>query len=334
MTFLDNSRKIYVAGANGMVGSAICRLIESNNFSKEKKIILKTTRNELDLTNQNHVENWFCKNQPDVVIIAAAKVGGIMANQSYPVQFLLENLKIQNNLIEASYKNGVKRLVFLGSSCIYPKFSEQPIKEEYLLTNSLEETNQCYAIAKIAGLKLCDAYRRQYDFDAISLMPTNLFGPKDNYDSKNSHVMAALIRKFYEAKRNNLEKVVCWGSGNPLREFLYVEDFAEASLFCLNNWFPDQKNSPKDSKGNSLSWLNVGSDYEISIKELAEKISKIIDYRGKIIWDETKPDGTPRKKLDNTNIYKLGWVPKTSLDCGIRKTIKSYEEEFCCKYNS
>ena len=234
---------------------------------------------------------------------------------------------VQNNLIEASYKFGVNRLLFLGSSCIYPKYSIQPIKEEYLLTGELENTNQSYAIAKIAGLKLCQAYRKQYDFDAISLMPTNLYGPRDNYHFNNSHVMASLIRKFYEAKVQNLKTVTCWGSGNPLREFLYVDDFAEACLCALRYWDPNKEDAPKDSKGNKLNWLNVGSDFEISIKNLSKKISEIIDYKGEIIWDKSKPDGTPRKKLDNSSIKKIGWHPKTNLDKGIIKTINYFKKE-------
>tara|TARA_Y100000739_G_C20574122_1_gene449317 strand:- start:146 stop:1162 length:1017 start_codon:yes stop_codon:yes gene_type:complete len=324
---LDKNWKIFVAGANGMVGSSICRLLNKYNFKTEKKNLLAPTREDLDLTDFKKVEQWFAKNKPDIVIIAAAKVGGIMANKNQPVAFLLENLRIQNNLIEASHKFGVKRLLFLGSSCIYPKFSKQPIKEEYLLTESLEETNQWYAIAKIAGLKLCEAYRNQFDFDAISLMPTNLFGPKDNYDINSSHVMASLIRKFCEAKNNNHKKVICWGSGEPLREFLYVEDFAEACLFTLIKWFPDQINAPKDSNGNALNWLNIGSNFEISIKDLANKISNIVQFEGEIIWDETKPNGTPRKKLDSSQITKLGWKPRTDLTNGIKKTILSYHKE-------
>ncbi len=328
MNYLNNKWKIFIAGSNGMVGSAICRLLNEYNFNDKNKNLLTPSRSDLDLTDSDKVNKYFSLNKPDIVIVAAAKVGGIMANNNKPVEFLIENLKIQNNLIEAGYTFGVKRLLFLGSSCIYPKFSKQPIREEYLLTNTLEETNQWYAIAKIAGLKLCEAYRKQFDFDAISLMPTNLFGQKDNYDSENSHVMAAFIRKFYEAKHNNFEKVICWGSGKPLREFLYVDDFAEACIFTLTNWFPNKNNSPKNSNGKPLYWLNVGSNFEITIKDLAEKISAIIGYEGEIIWDKSKPDGTPRKKLDNSQINKLGWNAKTDLDSGIKKSINFFEEEF------
>ncbi len=331
MSLLDKKDKIYVAGSNGMVGSAICKLLKKEGYTKENKKLITNSKKELDLTDFEQVKKWFVENKPDIVIIAAAKVGGILANNKYPVDFLLDNLKIQNNLIESSWKNGVKRLLFLGSSCIYPKLSNQPIKEEYLLTDSLEETNQWYAIAKIAGLKLCEAYRRQHEFDAISLMPTNLYGPKDNYNLEDGHVMAALIRKFHEAKIKNNNEVICWGSGKPLREFLFVEDFAEASIFALKKWDPNLVNSPKDNDGKSLYCLNVGSDFEISIFDLAHKIATISGFKGKIIWDESKPDGTPRKKLDNTHLKKIGWEAITDLDCGIRKTIDSFLEEYKVK---
>ena len=278
MSLLDKKDKIYVAGSNGMVGSAICKLLKKEGYTKENKKLITNSKKELDLTDFEQVKKWFAENKPDIVIIAAAKVGGIMANNKYPVDFLLDNLKIQNNLIESSWKNGVKRLLFLGSSCIYPKLSNQPIKEEYLLTDSLEKTNQWYAIAKIAGLKLCEAYRRQHKFDAISLMPTNLYGPKDNYNLEDGHVMAALIRKFHEAKIKNNSEVICWGSGKPLREFLFVEDFAEASIFALKKWDPNLVNSPKDKDGKSLYWLNVGSNFEISIFDLAQKIATICGF--------------------------------------------------------
>ena len=327
MSLLDKKDKIYVAGSNGMVGSAICKLLIKEGYTKENKKLITNSKKELDLTDFEQVKKWFAENKPDIVIIAAAKVGGILANNKYPVDFLLDNLKIQNNLIESSWKNGVKRLLFLGSSCIYPKLSSQPIKEEYLLTDSLEKTNQWYAIAKIAGLKLCEAYRRQYNFDAISLMPTNLYGPKDNYSLKGGHVMAALIRKFHEAKIKNNNEVICWGSGKPLREFLFVEDFAEASIFALKKWDPNLVNSPKDNEGKSLNWLNVGSEFEISIFDLAQKIAEISGFKGKIIWDESKPDGTPRKKLDNTHLKQIGWKAITDLDCGIRKTINNFLKE-------
>ena len=328
MSFLLKKNKIFIAGSNGMVGSSISRMLNKKGFISFKGNLLTPKRDELDLTDISKVKKWFSQNKPDVVINAAGKVGGILANSEYPVQFLLDNMKIQNNLIEASWEFGVKRLMFLGSSCIYPKFSKQPIKEEYLLTSKLEETNQWYAIAKISGLKLCEAYRNQYKFDTISLMPTNLYGPKDNYDLKNCHVMAALIRKFSEAKKNNSDEVICWGTGNPLREFLYVEDFAEACIYLLENWFPNKYPSESNEIPQPINWLNVGSDFEISIKDLALLIAKIVGYRGNILWDETKPDGTPRKKLDTTKINNIGWRPRTNLETGIKKTLDSFNKEF------
>ena len=331
MKSIDHNDKIFIAGSNGMVGQALCRLLNKKGFNRKNKNFLIPSKKDLDLTNNKQVEIWFNKNKPDVVINAAAKVGGILANNNMPVDFLLENMKIQNNLIEASWKNKVKRLLFLGSSCIYPKFCNQPIKEEYLLTDSLENTNQWYAIAKIAGIKLCEAYRRQYGFDAITIMPTNLYGPNDNYSNQNSHVMASLIRRFYEAKINNYSNVVCWGTGNPLREFLYVDDLAEACLYLLENWSPTDKDSPKDINGNPLNWLNIGSEYEISIKELSQKIANIVNYNGEIVWDNSKPDGTPRKKLDTTRVNKLGWKAKTNLDEGIISTLKSFKYEYANK---
>ena len=326
MPLLNKDHSICVAGSSGMVGSSVCKLLIKEGYNFKNKNLFTLSRNIIDLSDHHKVKNWFNNYRPDVVINAAAKVGGIMANKKKPVEFLLENLKIQNNIIENSFNSGVKRLLFLGSSCIYPKFCKQPIKENYLLTDYLESSNQWYAIAKIAGLKLCEAYRKQYAFDAISLMPTNLYGPGDNYDLDNSHVMPALIRKFYEAKKNNLDFVKCWGSGKPLREFLFVEDLAEACLFVLKNWEPNKTNSALDSEGNPLNWMNIGSSSEVTIKDLAMKISQIIGYDGKIIWDTGMPDGTPRKKLDTYLINKLGWYPKTTLDIGISKTISSFIE--------
>ena len=323
MALLEKKDKIYVAGSNGMVGSAICRLLNKKGYKTTKNNLFTPSRDELDLTNINNVEKWFENHNPEIVIIAAAKVGGIVANMTMPVDFLLENLKIQNNLIETSWKFGVKRLVFLGSSCIYPKLSNQPIKEDYLLSSDLEETNQWYAIAKIAGLKLCQALKNQYGFDAISLMPSNLYGPKDNYHPNHSHVMAALIRKFYDAKIKNKKEVVCWGTGKPLREFLHVDDLAEACFFLLKNWLPSINNSPLDINGSPLNWINVGCNFEISIKELAFKISHMMNYEGKILWDSDKPDGTLRKKLDTSYINKLGWEAETDLDKGIKMTLES-----------
>ena len=323
---LNKYNSIFIAGAYGMVGNAILNLL-NKKFKKSNvsPTIFAPTKIELNYLDSTSVNNWFKLNKPEIVIISAAKVGGIIANSRYPSSFLLENLKIQNNLIEASYKHQVKRLLFLGSSCIYPKFSKQPIKEEYLLSGSLEKTNESYAIAKIAGIKLCAALNNEFGFDALCLMPTNLYGPGDNYSLHSSHVLPALIRKFDEAKENNIDKVICFGSGDPLREFLYVDDLAEACLYTLENWIPSKNNFPLDQNGRILYWLNVGSDQEISIKSLAEKIAEFINYKGKILWDKTKPDGTPRKKLDCSKINSLGWYSKTNLDEGIQKTIKNYQ---------
>ena len=315
-----NYEKIFIAGSNGMVGSAIKRFLKHKLKSADQNV-LTPSRQELDLTNIEEVKLWFKKNKPTVVILAAAKVGGIYANNNCPADFLIENLKIQTNVIHTAYLFGVRRLLFLGSSCIYPKFSKQPIKEEYLLSGHLEETNEAYAIAKIAGIKLCESLRFQFGFDAIALMPTNLYGPNDNYDLLNSHVMAAMIRRFREATKVNRNIVSCWGSGSPLREFLHVDDLADAVFFCLENWFPNQKNAPADSKGKPLIYLNVGTGKDISIKELALKIAELTEFKGKILWDKTKPDGTPKKQLDITAISSLGWKPKITLDEGIRKTI-------------
>ena len=273
------------------------------------------------------VKDWFKINQPTIVILAAARVGGILANLESPTEFILENIKIQNNIIENAWNFGVKRLLFLGSSCIYPKYASQPIIEESLLTGPLEETNQWYAIAKISGLKLCEALRKQYNFDAISVMPTNLYGPHDNYHPMHSHVMAAFIKKFCDAKKHLLPSVTFWGSGKPFREFMHVDDLASAIIFLLENWDPDSKNAPLDNKGNPLYILNIGTGEDISIKRLSNKISNLIGYNGKILWDKTKPDGTPRKKLDIKRIKSLGWNPKISLEEGIINTIKSYKEE-------
>lgn len=323
------NEKIFVCGANGMAGSAILRNLISSGYGDKKYDgkILFPSREELDLTHYESVKKWFHLNKPSVVIIAAAKVGGILANFSYPYDFLIENLKIQNNVIELSYQFGVKRLLFLGSSCIYPRNCEQPIKEEFLLSGSLESTNQFYAIAKISGIKLCESLRTQKGFDAISLMPTNLYGPGDNYHSDNSHVIASLIKKFSEGKDLKSEKVICWGTGNPLREFLHVDDLGNAVVFALENFDPSENKSAKDSSGNGLTFLNVGTGDEISIRKLAHKISEIIQFKGEIIWDKDKPDGTPRKLLDSSQIKKLGWRPSIDLQKGLYETIKNYQLE-------
>ena len=297
--------KIYIAGHNGMVGSACLRLFQLRGY---KNLIFKTSK-ELDLRNQMEVNSFFEDQKPDAVIIAAARVGGIHANNTYGYDFLIDNLQIQNNLISASEKNNVGKVIFLGSSCIYPKMAPQPLKEEHLLTGSLEETNQWYAIAKIAGLKSIEALNKYKNKNYVSLMPTNLYGQNDNYDLNNSHVLPALIRKFHEAKINNHSEVVLWGSGEPLREFLYVDDLAEAILYSLVN--------DLDS-----DLYNIGSGDEISIKELAEMIQKIIGHNGKIIWDTSMPNGTPRKLLDSSRFLSKGWSPKTNLRDGIEKVYK------------
>ena len=321
--------KIFVAGANGMAGSSICRMLERHGYglNKNNGKILKPNRKELNLLNLNEVENWFKKNQPTIVILAAAKVGGILANSTLPADFLLQNIKIQTNVIETSWRAGVKRLLFLGSSCIYPKFANQPIKEESLLKGSLEKTNEGYAISKIAGIKLCESLRIQYGFDAISLMPTNLYGPGDNYHETESHVMAALIRKFYEANENKSKSVTCWGTGSPLREFMHVDDLGEAVVFALENWFPEASNAPLDQNGNPLLYLNIGTGLDISIKDLSTKIATAIGFKGKVIWDRSKPDGTPKKQLDISKIKALGWSSKIELDQGIRNTISNFINE-------
>ena len=320
--------KIFIAGASGMAGRAIYRSLLKKGYGDKKKggNLLIPSRKDLDLSRKDSVKDWFKKNKPSVVIIAAAKVGGILANSSFPADFILENIKIQTNIIETSWEFGVKRLLFLGSSCIYPKNCPLPISEDSLLSGPLEKTNEQYAIAKIAGIKLCEALTKQYNFDAISLMPTNLYGPGDNYSSGNSHVMAAMIKRFSEAKKFNLKSVTCWGSGNPLREFLYVNDLGDAVVFALEKWDPLSPNSPLDHEGNPLFYLNVGTGKDIKIKELAVKIASLFKYEGKIVWDLDKPDGTFRKILNTSRLSKLGWKYSTSLDEGLRKTISSYEK--------
>ncbi len=321
--------RIFIAGSSGMVGSAIKRAYLNIGFDKDflSKNLLTPNHSELDLTNYQMVETWFQRNKPTIVIIAAAKVGGIYANDNHPYDFILENLKIQTNLVELSWKNNVKTLLFLGSSCIYPKFAPQPIKEEYLMTDKLEKTNEFYALAKIAGIKLCQALRIQHKFNSICLMPTNLYGPGDNYHSLNSHVIPGLIKKFHNAKENHLNSVNCWGSGSPLREFLYVDDLAEACLYIIEKWHFSKNHLPRDENGNEIFWLNVGTQYEISIKDLANKIAILMDYKGDIFWDKNMPDGTPRKKLDTAKINHLGWLAKTNLDKGLRFTLEAFENE-------
>ncbi|CAE06938.1 GDP-L-fucose synthase family protein [Parasynechococcus marenigrum] len=306
--------RIYVAGHRGMAGSAIFRALERGGYHQ----LLTASRSELDLLDGPSVQAWFTKHQPTVVVLAAAKVGGIQANSSYPADFLLENLKIQTHVIETAWRSGVQRLLFLGSSCIYPKFAEQPIKEEALLSGALEPTNEWYAIAKIAGIKLCESLRRQHGFDAISLMPTNLYGPGDNYHSTNSHVLPALIRRFHEATKANAETVTCWGTGSPLREFLHVDDLGEACLFALEQWSP----APSE-----LSYLNVGTGVDLSIRELAEAVAIATHYQGEICWDITKPDGTPKKQLDVNRLKALGWSSRIPLAEGLARTVEIFRHE-------
>ena len=320
--------KIMIAGANGMVGSAIYRAFCELNISSFKKEILIPSSKELDLSNYKIVDEWFSNNRPNIVILAAAKVGGIYANTKYPADFLLENLKIQTNLIEISHKYKVRKLLFLGSSYVYPKHAKQPIIEEELLEGKLEITSEYYSIAKIAGIKLCESLKLQYGLNAICLIPPNLFGPRDNYHPKNSHVLPSLIKKFSDAKEKNSDSVTCWGTGHQLREFMFVDDLADACIYALENWDLNKQNAPKDKFGNSLSWLNVGSDIEISIKDLSNKIAELIGFKGKIIWDENMPNGNLRKKLNSKRFHSLGWKPKTTLDEGLLKTIYDYKKNY------
>lgn len=301
--------KIFVAGSNGMVGSAIIRILEHNGFTN---IITKNSKT-LDLRNQQAVLDFFEKEKPEYVFLAAAKVGGIFANNAYPAEFIYDNIMIQNNVIHAAYLNKVEKLLFLGSSCIYPKFASQPLKEEYLLTGSLEPTNEAYAIAKISGLKMCEFYKKQYGCNFISAMPTNLYGINDNFNLQNSHVLPALLRKFIEAKKNKASEVIIWGSGTPLREFLFVDDLAEACVFLMEHY-------------DDVETVNIGTGEDVSIKTLATTIKEIVGFEGKLVFDETKPDGTPRKLLDVSKINKLGWKHKTKLEEGIMKTISWIEE--------
>ncbi len=323
MNLINKKDNIFIAGHTGMVGSAVKRCLKKNGYTN----LLLPSRKALDLLNNRSVEKWFSSNNPQVVILAAAKVGGIEANSRYPADFILENLKIQTNIIENSWKKGIKRFLFLGSSCIYPKLAPQPLKEEYLLTGPLEPTNEPYAIAKIAGIKLCSTLKKQYGFDAISLMPTNLYGPGDNYHLNNSHVMPALISKFHKAKVNNEKEVICWGTGSPKREFLFVDDLAEAIVFVLENI--SSKNQLINDVGLSIDGiLNIGTGLDISIKRLANLISSEFNYEGQIIWDSSKPDGTPRKLLDVSKSNELGWKSKTTLEEGIKLTINNFEKEY------
>lgn len=301
--------KIFVAGSKGMVGSALVRKLNANGYQN----IIEKTSGELNLINQQSVRDFFKQEQPEYVFLAAAKVGGIVANYTYPASFIYDNLMIQSNIIQAAYDYKVKKLLFLGSSCIYPKMAPQPLKEEYLLTGSLEPTNEAYAIAKIAGLKMCQYFKQQYGCNFISAMPTNLYGINDNFDLNNSHVLPALLRKFIEAKNNNLKNVVVWGSGSPFREFLFVDDLAEACLFLMETY-------------NGNETINIGTGEEISIRGLAELIKGIIGFDGELLFDASKPDGTPRKLLDVSRLNALGWKHQTSLTEGINKTLSWIRE--------
>ena len=303
---MNANSKVYVAGNTGLVGSAIVRMLHMKGYTN----ILSTPSSHWDLRRQDDVERFFRINEPEYVYLAAAKVGGIGANSNYPAPFIYDNLMIQSNIIDAARKFGVKKLLFLGSSCIYPKMCEQPIKEEYLMTGPLEPTNDAYAIAKIAGIKLCQAYRKQYGFNAISLMPTNLYGPKDNFDLESSHVLPAMIRKFHEAK----DRVVLWGDGSARREFLHVDDLADACFTAMRYY-----NEPEP--------INVGTGEDITIKELSSIVSSVVGFNGNIEWDTTKPNGTPRKVLDVSKIKSLGWEPKISLQEGIKRTYEWYKDQ-------
>ncbi|MCX6170084.1 MAG: GDP-L-fucose synthase [Ignavibacteriales bacterium] len=309
-----NNKKIYIAGHKGMVGSAILRRFKSAGFDN---FVLRSLE-ELDLRQQNEANRFFSYEKPEVVIIAAAKVGGILANNKYRAEFLYDNLMIEANIINEAYKNGTEKLIFLGSSCIYPKLAPQPLKEEYLLSDYLEYTNEPYAIAKIAGIKLCESYYKQYGCNYYSIMPTNLYGYYDNFDLESSHVLPALMRKFHEAKINNNDKVQIWGTGKPCREFLFVDDLADAIYFLFD------KINARDLYDNSLTHLNIGTGQDISIEELSKMIKRIIGFNGEINYDSSKPDGTPKKLLDVSRLHQLGWEHKTSLEDGIELTYKWY----------
>ena len=316
---MDSSVKIYIAGHRGMVGSAVWRALEAKGYHN----LIGKSSQELDLRKQEAVNQFMIEQRPDVIIDAAAKVGGILANNDYPYPFLMENLQIQNNLIDAAHKYDVQKFIFLGSSCIYPKLAPQPLKEDYLLTDSLEPTNEWYAIAKIAGVKACEAIKKQFKKDFVSLMPTNLYGPFDNFDLKSSHVLPAMLRKFHEASQNNDAPVTLWGSGKPMREFLHVDDLAQAVIFALENVLPEYL-------------YNVGTGTDVSIKNLAKIIQETTGHKGDIIWDASKPDGTPRKWMDSSKMHALGWQPTYSLSQGIMQTYawfnRQLDEQKTIKY--
>ncbi len=309
---MKKDARIYVAGHRGMVGSAIGRELARQGFTH----VTGRTHAELDLLDAGAVRRFYAEEQPEFVFVTAAKVGGIHANAVFPAQFLYENLQIQNHLIHGAKEAGVKKLLFLGSSCIYPKLAPQPLHEDYLLSGPLEPTNEWYALAKIAGIKMCQAYRRQYGCDFISAMPTNMYGPNDNYDLQNSHVMPALIRKFHEAKLAGAPNVVCWGTGTPLREFLHADDLARACVFLMEHYSEEQ-------------FINVGYGSDVTIRELAETLKRIIGFQGEIVWDTTQPDGTPRKLMDSSRLLALGWKPQVNLEQGIALAYEDFRKRFC-----
>jgi GDP-L-fucose synthase len=308
---LSRDARIYVAGHRGLVGSAIWRELQHRGIAR----LIGQTRAELDLMDAAAVRKFYAAEKPEFVFVAAARVGGILANDRHPAEFLYENLQIQNNLIHGAWQIGVRKLLFLGSSCIYPKHAPQPLKEEYLLTGLLEPTNEWYAVAKIAGIKLCQAFRRQHGCDFISAMPTNMYGPNDNYDLQTSHVLPALIRKFHEAKTTGAHAVTCWGTGAPLREFLYADDLARACVFLMENYSDDQ-------------FINVGSGSDLSIRELAQLVKRVVGFAGEIVWDTSKPDGTPRKLMDSSRLFALGWKPQINLETGIRLAYEDFLKRF------
>ena len=328
MRLIQPSDRFFVAGARGMAGSAIVRALKRSGYGDPAQggELLTPSRQELNLLDDAVLHHWMSEHQPDVVVLAAATVGGIEANRSRPANFLLENLRIETHVIEAAWRAGARRLLFLGSSCIYPKFAEQPIREESLLTGALEPTNAWYAIAKIAGIKLCEALRIQHSFDAISLMPTNLYGPGDNYDPSGSHVLPALIRRFHEAKQNADKSATCWGTGTPLREFLHADDLGEACVFALEHWSALSEEAPRDDEGNQLGFLNVGTGIDLSIRELAEQVAEAVGFKGSIHWDHSKPDGTPKKQLDVSRLAAMGWQAQIPLSEGLLATVNDFEK--------
>ena len=304
---MNKDEKIYIAGHRGLVGSSVIRNLKANGYEN----IIGRTKSELDLREQNPVRDFFEEEKPDYVFLAAAKVGGINWNKTNPAEFIYDNLSIQNHVIDAAYRSGVKKFMFLGSACIYPKVAQVPIKEESLMTGPLEPSNEGYALSKIAGMRMCAFYRRQYNFDAISVMPANLYGPKDNFIPEHGHVIPGLIRKMFDAKINKDPNVVCWGDGSPTREFLYVDDLADACVFLMNTYSEEE-------------FVNVGSDVEIKIKDLTEMIKEYVGYEGELIWDTTRPNGTPKRVMDNSKLFDMGWSPKVEFEQGLKQTIKWY----------